>query len=94
LSAILAYDFARRGARVTVLDNREVAKGATSGSFAWITTQTKFRNADSLDEAGAKHYFNLHRLSHLRWRYLQDQVKSPLPAPLGRLFSTRRVRHS
>ncbi|HYS64609.1 MAG TPA: FAD-binding oxidoreductase [Paraburkholderia sp.] len=79
LGSVLAYDLARRGARVTIIDKGEVAKGATSGSFAWITNQTKFRNADSLGEVGAKHYFNLHRLSHLRWRYLQDDVKSTLP---------------
>lgn len=74
IGTTLAYDFASRGARVTVLDKNEVAKGATSGSFAWITNQTKFRNADSLGEEGARHYFNLHRLSHLRWRYLQDEI--------------------
>ena len=74
IGTTLAYDFAKRGARVTVLDKNEVAKGATSGSFAWITNQTKFRNADSLGEAGAQHYFNLHRLSHLRWRYLQSEI--------------------
>ena len=74
IGTTLAHDFARRGARVTVLDKNEVARGATSGSFAWITNQTKFRNADSLSEEGARHYFNLHRLSHLRWRYLQDLI--------------------
>ncbi|AFT90010.1 tRNA 5-methylaminomethyl-2-thiouridine biosynthesis bifunctional protein MnmC [Paraburkholderia phenoliruptrix] len=74
IGTTLAHDFASRGARVTVLDKNEVAKGATSGSFAWITNQTKFRNADSLGEEGARHYFNLHRLSHLRWRYLQDII--------------------
>ncbi|PMS32148.1 glycine/D-amino acid oxidase-like deaminating enzyme [Trinickia symbiotica] len=79
IGAILAYDFSRRGARVTVLDRNERASGATAGSFAWITNQTKFRNADTLSEAGARDYFNLHRLSHLRWRHLQDEVKAKLP---------------
>jgi glycine/D-amino acid oxidase-like deaminating enzyme len=74
IGSTLAHDFASRGARVTVLDKNEVAKGATSGSFAWITNQTKFRNADLLGEDGAHDYFNLHRLSHLRWRYLQDVI--------------------
>ncbi|SAK93608.1 FAD dependent oxidoreductase [Caballeronia hypogeia] len=74
IGTTLAHDFASRGARVTVLDKNEVAQGATSGSFAWITNQTKFRNADRLGEEGARHYFNLHRLSHLRWRYLQDAI--------------------
>jgi glycine/D-amino acid oxidase-like deaminating enzyme len=74
IGTTLAHDFASRGARVTVLDKNEVAKGATSGSFAWITNQTKFRNADSLGEEGARDYFTLHRLSHLRWRYLQDVI--------------------
>ncbi|WP_244851049.1 FAD-binding oxidoreductase [Caballeronia sp. SL2Y3] len=74
IGTTLAYDFVKRGARVTVLDKNEVAKGATSGSFAWITNQTKFRNADSLGERDAQHYFNLHRLSHLRWRYLQSEI--------------------
>jgi len=74
IGTTLAYDLAKRGARVTVLDKNEVAKGATSGSFAWITNQTKFRNADSLGEVGAQHYFNLHRLSHLRWRFLQSEI--------------------
>ncbi|WP_184049791.1 FAD-binding oxidoreductase [Paraburkholderia sp. MM5384-R2] len=74
IGTTLAHDFASRGARVTVLDKDEVARGATSGAFAWITNQTKFRNADSLGEEGARHYFNLHRLSHLRWRYLQDVI--------------------
>ena len=30
IGTTLAYDFAKRGARVTVLDKHEVAKGATS----------------------------------------------------------------
>ncbi len=74
IGTTLAHDFASRGARVTVLDKHEVAQGATAGSFAWITNQTKFRNADSLGEESARLYFNLHRLSHLRWRYLQDVI--------------------
>lgn len=79
VGVMLAYNFARRGAQVTVIDAHEVAAGATSGSFAWITNQTRFRNADTLDNARSQHYFNLHRLSHLRWRSLQDEVKSALP---------------
>ncbi|QIE30177.1 tRNA 5-methylaminomethyl-2-thiouridine biosynthesis bifunctional protein MnmC (plasmid) [Caballeronia sp. SBC1] len=74
IGATLARDLSSRGARVTVIDKNEVALGATSGSFAWITNQTKFRNADSLEESRAREYFNLHRLSHLRWRYLQSVV--------------------
>lgn len=74
IGATLAYDMSTRGAHVTVIDKNELATGATSGSFAWITNQTKFRNADSIEESGARDYFNLHRLSHLRWRYLQSVI--------------------
>ncbi len=79
LGCMLAYDFSRRNATVMMIDKQQPARGATSGSFAWITNQTKFRNADGLAEEEARHYFNLHRLSHARWRLLQTTIGKPLP---------------
>src|SRR4029077_4520838 len=36
LGANIAYQLARRGARVTLLDRAAPAQGATANSFAWI----------------------------------------------------------
>lgn len=74
LGAVLAYEFSKRRAKVTVIEKDVVGGLATSGSFAWITNQTVFRNAGGLPESRARDYFDLHRLSHSAWRRVNDDL--------------------
>lgn len=78
LGAVLAYEFSKRQARVTVIERDSVGGLATSGSFAWITNQTVFRNANEISEARARDYFELHRLSHNAWRRVNDDLDGGL----------------
>ncbi len=72
IGAALAYTLARRGARVTVVDENIPANRATRGSFAWI-------NAHQPDDA---HYFALRLESMGLWRGLMQEIEG-LPVRIG-----------
>src|SRR5213080_5012522 len=70
IGANLAYRFARRGARVTVVERTRPASGATANSFAWI-------NATYSKQPWA--YFNLNRLGIESWLQLDRELPGELP---------------
>jgi glycine/D-amino acid oxidase-like deaminating enzyme len=72
LGANIAYQLAKRGASVTLLEKAEPATGATANSFAWI-------NANKQPQA----YFNLSRLGIEAWRELHAEIGSELPVRWG-----------
>ena len=78
VGAALAWELARRGAAVTVLDAAREPDGATPKSFAWITNQSFFRAVDAIPEPDARHYFGLHRLALGAWRRLQREIGDEL----------------
>ena len=65
----MAYDLARRGAPVTLLEKEAPAAGATSRSFAWI-------NADFSKQPFA--YHTLNKLGLWAYRLLEHEL-SRLP---------------
>lgn len=74
LGAHLAYQLARRGARVTLLERDTPASGATSKSFAWI---------NSTFSKQPWSYFYLNRLGMLGWRHLDRELTGELPVRWG-----------
>jgi glycine/D-amino acid oxidase-like deaminating enzyme len=74
LGASLAYQLARRGAPVTLLEKERPASGATANSFAWI-------NATFSKRPWA--YFNLNRLGMDAWRQLDRELAGELPVTWG-----------
>jgi glycine/D-amino acid oxidase-like deaminating enzyme len=72
LGANIAYQLAKRGASVTLLEKAKPATGATANSFAWI-------NANKQPQA----YFNLSRLGIEAWRELHAELGSELPVRWG-----------
>lgn len=79
MGSVLAYEFSKRQTPVTVIEKGKIGGVATSGSFAWITNQTVFRNAEGLPDAQSRDYFELHRLSHSAWRRINDDLNGDLP---------------
>jgi glycine/D-amino acid oxidase-like deaminating enzyme len=79
LGALVGYELAKRGQTVTIIEKESFGGLATSGSFAWITNQSAFRNAQNLPEPRARDYFDLHRLSHAAWHRLNRDFESSLP---------------
>lgn len=79
LGSLLGYELAKRGQSVTIIEKDSIGGLATSGSFAWITNQSSFRNAPHLPESRARDYFDLHRLSHASWHRLDRELDSRLP---------------
>jgi glycine/D-amino acid oxidase-like deaminating enzyme len=69
VGANIAYQLARRGADVTVLERDTPAHGATSKSFAWI-------NSTFSKQPWA--YFYLNRLGMQAWRHLERDVELPV----------------
>ena len=69
VGANIAYQLARRGAAVTVLDRESGATGATANSFAWI-------NATFSKQPRA--YYELNRLGLQAWRRLEEDMKLPV----------------
>jgi glycine/D-amino acid oxidase-like deaminating enzyme len=69
IGANIAYQLARRGAAVTVLDREGGATGATANSFAWI-------NATFSKQPRA--YYELNRLGLQAWRRLEEDMKLPV----------------
>jgi len=72
LGANIAYQLAKRGASVTLLEKAKPATGATANSFAWI-------NANKQPQA----YFNLSRLGIEAWRELHAEIGGELPVRWG-----------
>lgn len=79
LGSLLGHELAKRGQKVTIIEKDSIGGLATSGSFAWITNQSAFRNAHNLPEPKARDYFDLHRLSHAAWHRLDRDLDSKLP---------------
>jgi glycine/D-amino acid oxidase-like deaminating enzyme len=73
VGANIAYQLARRGAEVTVLERETPGSGATSKSFAWI-------NATFSKQPWA--YFYLNRLGMQGWRHLERDIDG-LPVRWG-----------
>ncbi len=69
VGANIAYQLAKRGAAVTVVERDAPASGATAKSFAWI-------NATFSKQPRA--YYELNRLGIQSWRRLADDVKLPV----------------
>jgi glycine/D-amino acid oxidase-like deaminating enzyme len=65
VGANIAYQLARRGAEVTVIDRDMPATGATANSFAWI-------NATFSKQPWA--YYHLNRLGMQAWRHLDGEL--------------------
>jgi glycine/D-amino acid oxidase-like deaminating enzyme len=72
IGANIAYQLARRGASVTLLERSKPASGATANSFAWINAKKR-----PLD------YFNLSRLGLLAWRTIDREFGGRLPVMWG-----------
>src|SRR6266550_248578 len=88
LGANIAYQLAKRGASVTLLEKAKPATGATANSFAWI-------NANKQPQT----YFNLSRLGIEAWRELHAEIGGELPVRWGGSLewtntSERAVRHA
>ncbi len=64
MGASIAYHLAKRGAEVTLLEQRAPAAGATANSFAWI-------NAGSKRPRG---YYDLNHLGMAGWRRLEHEL--------------------
>ena len=69
VGANIAYQLARRGAAVTVIDRDGPATGATAKSFAWI-------NATFSKQPRA--YYELNRLGMQSWRRHAEDMKLPV----------------
>jgi glycine/D-amino acid oxidase-like deaminating enzyme len=72
LGANIAYQLARRGASVTVLERTAPGTGATAKSFAWINAKKR-----------PHVYFDLSRLGLLAWRQLDRELEGRLPLVWG-----------
>ena len=74
IGANLAYQLARRGAPVTLLEKQRPATGATAASFAWINSTYSKRPWS---------YFHLNRLGMEAWRQLDRDFSGSLPVTWG-----------
>jgi glycine/D-amino acid oxidase-like deaminating enzyme len=72
LGANIAYQLAKRGAPVTLLDRATPARGATANSFAWINAKKQ-----------PFPYFSLNLLGIQAWRDLHGELGSELPVTWG-----------
>ncbi len=72
LGANIAYELARRGAAVTVVEKRGVATGATANSFAWINAKKQ-----------PLPYFQLSLMGIEAWRDLHAEIGAELPVRWG-----------
>ena len=72
VGANIAYQLAKRGAPVTVLDRATPAHGATANSFAWINAKKQ-----------PFPYFALNLLGIQAWRDLHGELGSELPETWG-----------
>jgi glycine/D-amino acid oxidase-like deaminating enzyme len=72
LGANIAYQLAKRGAPVTLLERAAPGSGATANSFAWINARKQPRP-----------YFTLNLLGIQAWRELHTELGSELPVTWG-----------
>jgi glycine/D-amino acid oxidase-like deaminating enzyme len=72
IGANIAYQLARRGAAVTIVEKGRPGRGATANSFAWINAKKRPRD-----------YFDLSRLGIQAWRRLDGQFHGALPVVWG-----------
>src|SRR5262245_50360231 len=72
IGASVAYQLARRGAAVTVLERSRPGAGATANSFAWINAQKQPQT-----------YFTLSHIAIEAWRELHRELGAELPVLWG-----------
>ena len=72
LGANIAYQLAKRGAPVTLLERATPGSGATANSFAWINARKQ-----------PLPYFTLNLLGIQAWRELHAEIGSQLPVTWG-----------
>ena len=72
LGANIAYQLAKRGAPVTLLERATPASGATANSFAWINARKQ-----------PLPYFTLNLLGIQAWRELHAELGNELPVTWG-----------
>ena len=72
LGANIAYQLAKRGAAVTLLDRAVAGSGATANSFAWINARKQ-----------PLPYYALNLLGIQAWRELHAELGSELPVTWG-----------
>jgi len=72
LGANIAYQLAKRGAPVTLLDRATPARGATANSFAWINAKKQ-----------PFPYYALNLLGIQAWRELHAELGNELPVTWG-----------
>ena len=73
IGASIAYHTAKRGGRVTLIEKKRPAGGATENSFAWINSNSKY----------PAHYGRLNWLSVLEYRRLQQELGGELNIQWG-----------
>ena len=72
IGANIAYQLAKRGAAVTLLEKTRPGAGATANSFAWINAQKQPRD-----------YFALSQIGIEAWRQLDKELSGQLPLLWG-----------
>lgn len=70
IGAGIAYELAKRGAEVTVLERAAPAAGTTGDSYAYLNASTK---------SGSRPYFDLNWLGMQGWRVWQREAGAALP---------------
>lgn len=74
VGAAIAYELAKRGVAVTVLEKSRAAAGATGDSFAYLNASTK---------TGSRPYFQLNWLGMAGWQIWQREPGAALPLQWG-----------
>jgi len=74
VGAAIAYELAKRGVAVTILEKFKPAAGATGDSFAYLNASTK---------TGSRPYFQLNWLGMAGWRIWQQESGPALPLQWG-----------
>ncbi len=74
VGAAIAYELAKRGVAVTILERFKPAAGATGDSFAYLNASTK---------TGSRPYFQLNWLGMAGWRIWQQEPGPALPLQWG-----------
>jgi glycine/D-amino acid oxidase-like deaminating enzyme len=74
VGAAIAYELAKRGVAVTLLEKSKAAAGATGDSFAYLNASTK---------TGSRPYFQLNWLGMAGWRIWQREPGAALPLQWG-----------
>ena len=70
----IAYQLAKSGAAVTILDKDQPALGATANSFAWINASRGKK---------PRHYYELNRLGIATWHQLDKELDGILGVTWG-----------